>query len=41
MYLMVAEMFALTIAVLVFGGVCEYALGKLTKITDRWNKGAA
>ena len=41
MYLMVAEMFALTIAVLVFGGVCECALGKLTKITDRWNKGAA
>lgn len=41
MYLMVAEMFALTIVALVFGGVCEYALGKLTKITDRWNKGAA
>lgn len=40
MYLQVAEMFALTIIVIVVGGVMEYLLGKLALITRRWSGGA-
>ncbi len=39
--LQVAEMFALTILALIVGGVFEFALGFLTRITDRWKGGRA
>ena len=34
-----ATLFALTILMLITGGVLEFALGKLTLLTDRWTKG--
>ena len=40
MNLRVAEMFALTLIAILAGGVIEFGLGFLTKITDRWKKGA-
>ena len=39
MYSRMDELFALTILMLVFGGLIEYALGNLTRITDVWVKG--
>ncbi len=38
-YLEVARMFALTLVVLITGGILEFALGNLTRITDRWTRG--
>lgn len=38
-YLQIPRLFALTIAVLLLGGLLEFALGNLTRITDRWKKG--
>lgn len=38
-YLDVARMFAITLAVLLAGGILEFALGRLTLISDRWAKG--
>ncbi len=32
-------MFALTLVVLITGGILEFALGNLTRITDRWTRG--
>ena len=39
-YLQVAEMFALTILALLVGGLFEFALHFLTRITARWKGGA-
>ena len=38
-YLQIADMFALTIVMLAVGGLLEFALGNLNRITDRWSKG--
>ena len=40
MYLRIAEMFALTLIAILAGGLIEFGFGFLTKITDRWKKGA-
>ena len=39
MYSQMSELFAITIVMLFVGGLLEFALGKLTLITDRWKKG--
>ncbi len=39
MYSQMAEMFAITIVMLIVGGLLEFLLGLLTRITDRWTKG--
>ena len=38
-YLQIADMFALTIVMLAAGGLLEFALGNLSRITDRWTAG--
>lgn len=38
-YLQISRMFALTLSVLILGGLVEFALGFLTRITDRWMRG--
>lgn len=40
-FLEIARMFALTISIIVLGGLLEFALGFLTRITDRWKGGRA
>ena len=40
-YLQVAQMFALTVLALLLGGLFEFALGFLTRITRRWKGGSA
>ncbi len=40
-YLQISRMFALTLSVLIVGGLVELALGFLTRITDRWTHGRA
>lgn len=38
-YLEIARMVAITLIILVTGGILEFALGNLTRITDRWSHG--
>ena len=38
-YSQMARMFAVVILVLITAGILEFALGKLTLVTDRWIKG--
>ena len=33
------QLFAVTILMLITGGILEFALGNLTRITDRWTRG--
>ena len=40
-YLQISRMFALTLCVLILGGLVEFALGFLPRISDRWMKGRA
>lgn len=39
MFLRTSQMFALTITVLVAGGLIEWSFGKLARITDKWTGG--
>ena len=39
MYSRMDQMFALTILMLVAGGIIEFAFGKLRLVTDRWSGG--
>ena len=39
MYSRMDELFAVTILMLVVGGLLEFGLGQLTRITDVWSKG--
>lgn len=40
MYSQMSELFAITIVMLIVGGLLEFLLGQLTRITDRWTKGS-